>query len=373
MADNPNLLVRVEDATLSTVEGPVKVVVSNLASPHEVAEALASAGARAAVEGTRLAVVTTPSRLVDATGRALGAAAAHEMEEVLDRALTAWHAPALSLSTGTGEVASPVVMGVVNVTPDSFSDGGRFYDPGRGHAPAIEHGLALAGAGADIVDVGGESSRPGAEPVDVDEERSRTLPVVDALAQEGITVSVDTRHPEVAKDAVEAGAAVVNDISGGAPEMLDLVATAGCAYVAMHMQGEPADMQHDPRYDDVVAEVFESLGDAIRRCVAAGIAAERIVVDPGIGFGKTVEHNLALLRRLREFSSLGVPVMVGVSRKSFIGRLSGTEGPERRLPGSLAAAALAVQGRASIVRVHDVDETVQAVRVADAITRGVAS
>jgi dihydropteroate synthase len=248
-------------------------------------------------------------------------------------------------------------MGVLNVTPDSFSDGGRYLDPDR----ALEHGLAMAAAGADVVDVGGESSRPGAGAVPETEERARVVPVIGALAPH-VRVSVDTCKPAVAEAALEAGATLVNDITAS-PELWRLAAAAGAGYVAMHMRGTPATMQDDPRYDDVADEVFAFLDDRARRAAGDGVA--EVWVDPGIGFGKTAAHNLALLRQLPSLVSSGRPVLVGTSRKGFLDRLGAPEGgrglpPEDRLPGSLASAVWAMVSGASMVRVHDVPATVQA-------------
>ena len=250
-----------------------------------------------------------------------------------------------------------MVMGVLNVTPDSFSDGGRYLDPDR----ALEHGLAMAAAGADVVDVGGESSRPGAASVPEAEERARVVPVIGALAPH-VRVSVDTCKPAVAEAALEAGATLVNDITAS-PELWRLAASAGGGYVAMHMQGTPATMQDDPRYDDVVGEVLAFLADRARRAAEDGVA--EVWVDPGIGFGKTAAHNLALLRELPRLVAAGRPVLVGTSRKGFLGRLGARDGgaplsPHDRLAGSLASAVWAMACGASMVRVHDVAATVQA-------------
>lgn len=366
-------LVRVRDAVLSPHGGPVWVTISGLEAPQAVADALAAAGARAMVLHGRLTVVTTRSRLVDATGRALGATTAHTLDAAVHAAITAWHGPAADLDTPAGRLpcrARPVIMGVLNVTPDSFSNGGRYYQPASHPAIAIEGGRAVAAAGADLVDVGGESTRPGADPVADDEELRRVLPVVEALASDGLVVAIDTTKAGVARAAVQVGAAVVNDVSAGALDdrLLPAVAELNVPYVLMHMSGTPRTMQHDPSYTDVVAEVFDFLGEGLQRCAAAGIDPQRVVVDPGIGFGKTVAHNLMLLRHLREFTSLGRPVLVGASRKSFIGQLTGDAPVDERLEGSLAAAALAVANHAAILRVHDVAETIRAVRVAHAIT-----
>jgi dihydropteroate synthase len=244
-------------------------------------------------------------------------------------------------------------MGVLNVTPDSFSDGGRYLDP----QAAIARGREMADEGADIVDVGGESTRPGAAPVDEAEERRRVLPVIEALAGT-VRVSVDTMKPGVARAAVAAGATLVNDVSA---TLHEVCAETGAGWVAMHMQGSPRTMQVDPHYDDVVGEVRAHLAARVAEAEAAGV--EEIWVDPGIGFGKTAAHNLSLLRHLDRFVDLGRPVVVGTSRKSFLGRIGGGEQPEDRLEASLATATWALAQGASMVRVHDVLATVQAARV----------
>jgi dihydropteroate synthase len=257
----------------------------------------------------------------------------------------------------------PAVMGVVNVTPDSFSDGGRYLDAGA----AVAHGLELAAEGADVLDVGGESTRPRATTVEAGEEARRVVPVVRRLAEEaGVPVSVDTTKAAVAAAALEAGAAMVNDVSAGRadPGMLALVAEAGCDYVAMHMRGTPADMQDDPRYDDVVAEVSEFLLERLAAAEKAGVARDRLWADPGIGFGKTAAHNFELLARLPELvGAMGeVPVMVGTSRKSFIG------GPvEEREEGTLATVVWALERGVSMVRVHEVGPARQAVQLLTAL------
>jgi dihydropteroate synthase len=255
------------------------------------------------------------------------------------------------------------VMGVVNVTPDSFSDGGEFLDP----AAAIAHGRRLAAEGADILDIGGESTRPGAEPVDADEESRRVLPVIEALADADVQISVDTTKVEVAVSALEAGASIVNDVSAFrfAPELAGVVAGAGAECCLMHMLGEPRTMQHDPRYDDVVADVKAFLEERMGFAIAAGVREDRIWLDPGIGFGKTLEHNLELLRRLDEIVALGRPVVVGTSRKSFLGKLTGRPEQER-LPGTIATNVLALARGARVFRVHDVAEVVEALTVAAA-------
>jgi dihydropteroate synthase len=258
------------------------------------------------------------------------------------------------------------VMGVLNVTPDSFSDGGKF----AGQEAAVEHGLAMERAGADFIDIGGESTRPGAQTVPLEEELQRVLPVTAALAPRLTTavISIDTYKAEVARRALAAGARMVNDISGLRfdPELKAVVAEQGVPVVLMHIQGTPRSMQQSPAYRDVVREIGQYLGESMALGAQAGIARERMVIDPGIGFGKTREHNLEILRRLRELETLGAPILVGASRKSFIG-LTLDLPVHQRLAGSLAAACAAVLHGAHIVRVHDVAETVQAVKIIDAI------
>lgn len=259
----------------------------------------------------------------------------------------------------------PLVMGIVNVTPDSFSDGGRFFDA----ALAIAHARRLVEEGADILDIGGESSRPGAQPVSVDEELRRVLPVIGALAGLGVPLSIDTVKPEVMRRAIAAGASIINDIAAlGAPGALDAAAGSQAAVCLMHMQGAPGTMQTDPRYGDVVAEVHGFLAERVAAARAVGIAAERIVVDPGFGFGKRVEHNLALLRHLERFKDLGACVLAGLSRKSMLGEISGKE-VSLRDTASVAAALLAAQNGAKILRVHDVAATRDALAVWQAVAQ----
>jgi len=261
-----------------------------------------------------------------------------------------------------------LVMGVVNVTPDSFSDGGHHADTDR----AIAHGRRLAEDGADILDIGGESTRPGAAPLSEAEEQARVLPVVAALVRDGLCVSVDTYHAGTMARALDAGARIVNDITAltGDPGSLDVVVRARCPVVLMHMAGTPATMQEQPSYRDVVTEVHGYLTGRLAAAVGAGLPVDRIALDPGIGFGKTVDHNLELLRRLSVLAGLGRPVLVGVSRKSMIARLSRNEPPDRRLGGSLALALAAVDAGAAILRVHDVAETVQALTLRRALKGG---
>ncbi len=250
-------------------------------------------------------------------------------------------------------------MGVVNVTPDSFSDGGRFFDT----KAAVSHALRLVEEGADIVDIGGESSRPGALPVSVQEELDRVLPVLHGLSGLDKPISVDTRRPQVMQEALKAGASMINDIDAlAAPGAFEVVAASQCAVCLMHKKGEPATMQRAPHYDDVVAEVSSFLKDRVQACERAGIGRERIVVDPGFGFGKTLEHNLTLLKHLSRFASMKVPVLAGWSRKSSLGKITGRPA-EDRLPASLAMALLSLQAGATILRVHDVRETKDVIAV----------
>ena len=260
------------------------------------------------------------------------------------------------------------VMGVLNVTPDSFSDGGRYLAPEE----AIQRGLEIAEQGASILDVGGESTRPGSASVSAEEEWRRIDPVLRGVARKiDIPISIDTRKPDVADKALERGATIINDVTGLTdPRMARLVSKARAGVVVMHMRGDPATMQEAPRYTNVAEEVRDFLGDRAKAVMAAGIEREAVAVDPGIGFGKTVDHNLDLLRNLDRIVSLGHPVVVGVSRKSFIAHLGGGEGMEDRLSGSVAAATLAAARGADVIRAHDVTETVRAMRVADGVLRG---
>jgi dihydropteroate synthase len=259
------------------------------------------------------------------------------------------------------------VMGVVNVTPDSFSDGGQFLDPAR----ALAHAQALISAGADILDIGGESTRPGALPVSVAEEIGRVVPLIAAIRGESdIPISVDTMKPAVARVAIAAGAGIWNDVTAlrHTPESAHLAAEFGCGVVLMHMQGKPRTMQQAPVYEDVVAEVCGFLMSAAEAAMSAGVARERIWLDPGIGFGKTLEHNLTLLAHLDAVAGLGFPVLLGVSRKSFLARLDpAAKDPAARLGGSLACALIGADAGVAAVRVHDVAETVQALKVREAI------
>ena len=260
----------------------------------------------------------------------------------------------------------PLVMGIVNVTPDSFSDGGRFAATDS----AIQHALRLAAEGADLLDIGGESSRPGSKPVSPDEELARVVPVVRGLAgQLDIPISVDTTKAEVARQALAAGAGIVNDITAGLgdPDMVAVVRESGAGVVLMHMQGTPETMQQNPAYADVVREVRDFLADRIRVWVAAGVPAERIAIDPGIGFGKTFDHNLTLLRHLDALSAIGRPVLLGVSRKGFLGKITGRPVDERQAASLAAACFCASRGTAHILRVHDVAAAVDAAKVLGAL------
>lgn len=256
-------------------------------------------------------------------------------------------------------------MGVVNVTPDSFSDGGKFFDP----AEAVKYALELAAQGAEILDIGGESTRPGAKPVDEQEEIRRVIPVIERLAAKiKISLSIDTMKPVVARAALQAGASIVNDVAANRSdsEMWKIVSEFRAGYICMHAQGEPQTMQKNPVYTDVVREVGDFFQERLQRLNACGVGDDQIIFDAGIGFSKTPEHNLQLLASLRNFTTLARPVLIGVSRKSFMGKLLGAQLNER-LPAALACATLAVAAGAQIIRAHDVAETVQAVRMTEAI------
>ncbi len=260
------------------------------------------------------------------------------------------------------------VMGVINVTPDSFSDGGQFFERGR----AVEQALQLAADGADLIDIGGQSTRPYSKGISAEEEMDRVIPVIEALNKElAIPISIDTLKAQVAREALRCGASMVNDISAlrSDPEMAGVAAKAGVPVILMHMKGTPADMQVQPIYDDVVAETIVFLGKAMDQAVSGGIRKDRIIVDPGIGFGKTFDHNLEILKELGRFQCLGVPLLVGSSRKAFIGRILDKKVHERDT-GTMATVAAAVMNGAHIVRVHNVKQAVETVKVIDAIKRG---
>lgn len=272
-------------------------------------------------------------------------------------------APSTTMSLANGRTLAfnePIVMGVLNVTPDSFSDGGKFLDA----EAAVQRGRAMIAAGANIIDIGGESTRPGAEPVWEGDELDRVIPVIEALSQEAVTLSVDTRRAAVMKTALQAGAHIINDVSALTydEDSLEVVANAGVPVVLMHAQGDPRTMQDDPSYDDVLLDVYDYLQQRVEACVEAGIACERLIIDPGIGFGKRlVQDNSALINGLSLFHTLGCPVLLGASRKRFIGAVTGVDSAELRLAGSLASNIAGLQQGAHILRVHDVAETRQAV------------
>jgi dihydropteroate synthase len=363
-----------------------QLLLESVGRAHLLVTGLGSADSRFLrdVEDTRVTVILSdPERrpggaTVSGTRAGLDALAAlaaragrAELARALDAATAADVSPDATVLGGRtfrwGE--RTFLMGVVNVTPDSFSDGGRHLE----RDAAVQHALSLAQAGADVLDLGGESTRPGSAEVPVQVELDRVLPVLEAVrARSDVPVSIDTRKAAVAREALRLGAVLVNDVSGLGhdPALATAVAEAGAALALMHIQGTPETMQVDPRYDDVVAEVIDFLSGRIDRAVVAGVARDRIWVDPGIGFGKTTGHNLFLLRHLGELRVLGAPVLVGTSRKRFIGTLSGGRPPEQRLPGSLASiAAVATLQGADVVRVHDVAEAKEALAVADAIAR----
>jgi dihydropteroate synthase len=264
----------------------------------------------------------------------------------------------------------PVLVGVLNVTPDSFSDGGEFFDLGK----AASRAAAMLDEGAEIIDVGGESTRPGSDPVPQEEEVRRVVPVIQKILAErpDAIVSIDTYRAATAEAALEAGARIVNDVTAlrGDPRMAAVAADAGCPLILMHMLGEPKTMQRDPRYDDVVREVRDFLAGRAGHAIAAGVEPENIILDPGIGFGKTLEHNLALLRRLDSLVELGFPVLFGASRKRFIGRITGVEDARDRVSGKMAANVLAYERGATFFRVHDVRPNREALAIAEAVRRG---
>ncbi|RMG02666.1 MAG: dihydropteroate synthase [Nitrospirae bacterium] len=259
-------------------------------------------------------------------------------------------------------------MGILNVTPDSFSDGGLYTDPDR----ALEHALKMVEDGADIIDIGGESTRPGAEAVPLEEELRRTIPVIERLSREvTVPISIDTYKSEVARRAIEAGASIVNDISALRfdPEMVSTVADSKAGLILMHIKGTPRDMQKNPHYDDLFSEIKDYLSESITLAESKGISRNRMVVDPGIGFGKTLEHNLKIIANLGFLRELGLPILIGPSRKSFIGMILDGVPPSERIEGTASSVAISVLNGANIVRVHDVKEMTRVVRVADAIKR----
>lgn len=260
----------------------------------------------------------------------------------------------------------PRVMGILNVTPDSFSDGGSYTDLPK----AVDRGLKMVEEGAALIDIGGESTRPNAEDVNDTEELRRVIPVIEALAsQTSMPLSIDTRKVQVAREAIKAGAVVINDIEANRqdPAMWEVVADSGAGYVAMHMQGSPGSMQHSPHYGDVVADVTGFFKDRLAQILLSGVKKEQVMLDVGIGFGKTLDHNLALLRRLGEFHSLGQPLLLGVSRKSMFQTLLGVKSPTERMPAGIACACWAMRQNVAMIRTHDVGETVQALRMWEAL------
>ncbi|VVB51123.1 Pterin binding enzyme [uncultured archaeon] len=258
-----------------------------------------------------------------------------------------------------------LVMGILNVTPDSFSDGGKYFS----QKEAAVHAKKMVADGADIIDVGGESTRPGSAVVSAEEELKRVIPAIKSAADLGVPISIDTSKPQVAKAALEAGATIVNDVYGLRQDgMVDVAAGFGCRVVIMHMQGTPKTMQVNPTYRDVVGDIKDFFNERIVACEKAGVKKKNIIIDPGVGFGKTLQHNIEIIRRLQEFKSLGCPVLVGVSRKRFIGDLTGLP-TEERLEGTIAAVTACVLNGADVVRVHDVKECVHAVKIADSIAR----
>jgi dihydropteroate synthase len=262
------------------------------------------------------------------------------------------------------DLTHPIVMGIVNVTPDSFSDGGKFL----ARDAAVAHARKLASEGAAILDIGGESTRPGAAAASLQEELDRVIPVIEALRDDGLVLSIDTQKHEIMAEAIRAGVAMVNDVNAlQAPGAMEAVASSNVAVCLMHMQGTPRTMQADPKYENVTLEVGTFLGERALACVKAGIAANRIVIDPGFGFGKTVAHNVTLVKELATLAKLGYPILAGLSRKSTIGAITGRDS-NQRLAGSLAAHLIAAQNGARILRVHDVAETVDALKVLKAMT-----
>ncbi|MCC3862192.1 dihydropteroate synthase [Pseudemcibacter aquimaris] len=254
-----------------------------------------------------------------------------------------------------------IIQGVLNVTPDSFSDGGKFADPNS----AIKQAQEMIDAGCDILDIGGESTKPGAEPVSIDEELNRVIPVIQKISDLKINVSIDSRNADVMEAAVKEGAHIINDVSAieHDPKAIEVLKETDVPVILMHAQGTPENMQDNPNYQNAVLEIYDYLESRIEFCVANGIDKNRIIIDPGIGFGKTVDHNIELIKHVAIFHGLGVPILIGVSRKSFIGKISGEEIAANRLPGSLSAAQYCVQNGVQVVRVHDVPETVQAISV----------
>jgi dihydropteroate synthase len=341
---------------------------------RRAAELVEDSGGDAVRDGDRLIWSATPKAQAILLDRLNQEPMLAAFTGAVSHALARWNEPAHDLPLPDGRMLTLSqrvhVMGIVNVTPDSFSDGGRFLDP----AQAIDHGLRLAHDGADILDVGGESTRPGAGHVSEEDEAERIVPVVEALAAKtNVPVSIDTTKAKVARAALDAGAQIVNDVSAGRfePHILGVAAARHAPVVLMHMLGDPRSMQADPRYEDVVGEIAGFLAERVEAAVADGVSRDRIVVDPGFGFGKTAEHNLVLLRRLREFRCLGYPILAGTSRKTFIGKALGGLPVDERLEGTAATVAMAALNGASIIRVHDVREMARVVRMVEAVQAAV--
>lgn len=370
MSESP--LVRIVDASLGA-EAQVRLVVSRVSRPDRLKSAWSSSGATIERIGDRIHATTTVEALARAAGRSLEREEAELLDRALRESVASWLGVPPSIKA-RGRLLPcderPLVMGIVNVTPDSFADGGLYPD---GHpGAAIDHARSLVAAGADIIDIGGESTRPGATPVEAEEELTRILPVIRALVSDGTCVSVDTRKPDVAAEALQEGAAIVNDVgAASSPELIAHAARTGAAYVLMHARGTPETMREHTDYEDVVAEVFEFFVDGLEFCGDNGLSREQVILDPGIGFAKTAQQSLQLLRSVRQFSGLGRPVLVGASRKSFLSAAAGAEDVADRLPASLAVAACCTSAGTAFLRVHDVAETVQAVRAARAVATGV--
>ena len=368
MGDRP--VVRVEEAGLGP-DAPVRLVLSRFDGLDELQRPWAVSGATLVREGPRMRATTTREALARAVGRALGTEAAKEMTDLLTETINAWSSPTPHVLLPSGArldaTGRPLMMGIVNVTPDSFSDGGAVYPDDHPDA-GVAAGRRMVDAGADILDVGGESTRPRSDAVSVDEELRRVVPVISGLAELGVPLSVDSVKPEVARAALQAGATIVNDVSGARDAgLLAAAAEHGAAYVLMHTRGTPATMPDLTDYTDVVAEVYEFLADGIERCVDAGIDRDRVLVDPGIGFAKTAAQSLALMAALRQFRGLRCPVLVGASRKSFLGTVIEGREASDRLAGSLACAVSASMSGAAVIRVHDVLQSVEAIATAAAI------
>lgn len=307
--------------------------------------------------------------LVDKHGRGEGTSIVPRQRILV--AIEKFSRDAFTLKTprgGTIEIGErTLVMGVLNVTPDSFSDGGEFIEKDT----ALDHALSMVEEGADIIDIGGESTRPGAEPVPLEVELERVVPVIKALRKASdVTISIDTCKSRVAEEALDAGADIINDITAFRldPRMKEVASQRECPTVLMHIKGTPRDMQKNPVYDDVISEIYRYLSESIKLAVDAGLPEEQIIVDPGIGFGKTLGHNIEIIRNLRQFRSLGRPILIGVSRKSFIGAILGGKEPKERVWGTASAVAVSILNGASIVRVHDVAEMRDVVAVADALS-----